>query len=226
MQNTSPVYLLISNYFMQMKKLLFFLLVTITCTVYAQNDLDYVNIIVNQKMAELEMQDTPEYFFRNDYCDGNIEIFKLRDGKICSSNSTYYAVYVFWKEDENTLNIQKFDNCGSFKPFTIVVTKAMARALKDKEKLMYEDVLPYKAEKVDDNAFGNMSVQSCHKNYKFVFDNKVFEKSFNQFDLTNESKYKNLNAAHNNSLALIKLDNEISEIVKNLEINGKFFREN
>ncbi len=50
----------------------------------------------------------------------------------------------------------------------------MKKALKEKQDLRTEDVKPYKGKKIDDNAFGNMSVQSCQKEYKFVFEGNVF----------------------------------------------------
>ncbi len=208
-----------------MKKMLFFFALITTSIGFAQNDEAFVDALVAQKMAELEMQQHPEYFLRKDYCDGNIQMFIMPDGKHCASKSTYYTVYVFWKEDEDMMKVQKFDNCGSFIPIPLGISKNMKKALKEKQDLKTEDVKPYKSEKVDNNAFENMSVQSCQKEYRFVFDGAVFEKSFKEFDLTNDSKYKNVNADHNKSLLLIKLDNDISEMIKNFEESGRFFRE-
>lgn len=204
--------------------LFFFALIT-TSIGFAQNDEAFVDTLVAQKMAELEMQQHPEYFLRKDYCDGNIQMFIMPDGKHCASKSTYYTVYVFWKEGEDMMKVQKFDNCGSFIPIPIGISKNIKKALKEKQDLKTEDVKPYKSEKVDNNAFENMYVQSCQKEYKFVFDGTVFEKSFKEFDLTNDSKYKNVNADQNKSLMLIKLDNDISEMIKNFEESGRFLRE-
>lgn len=209
-----------------MKKILPFFALLVTCICFAQNDEAFVDALVAQKMAELEMQENPEYFLRKDYCDGNIQMFVMPDGKHCASKSTYYAVYVFWKEDEDKLKFQKFDNCGSFIPIPIGMSKNIKKALKEKQDLKKEVVKPFEAEKIDNNAFDNMSVQSCHKEYKFIFEGNAFEKSFKEFDLTNNSKYKNINADHNKSLLLIKLDEDISELIKHFEENGKFFREN
>lgn len=209
-----------------MKKILLLFTLIITAIGFTQNDEAYVDSMVTQKMAALEMQDNNERFFRKDYCDGNIQMFTMPDGKLCTSTSTYYSVYIFWMESEKTMKLQKYDNCGSFKPLTLEISKDFSKILKNKEALRTEEVKPYKGEKVDDNAFGNMSVQSCHKEYKFVFGNDTFEKSFREFDLTNDSKYKNVNAKHNNSLDLMALDKEISELIQNLETNGRFFREN
>ncbi len=58
-----------------MKKILFLFILSITSICFAQNDEAFVDALVAQKMAELEMQENPEYFFRKDYCDGNIQMF-------------------------------------------------------------------------------------------------------------------------------------------------------
>ncbi|MEM0518746.1 MULTISPECIES: hypothetical protein [Aequorivita] len=207
-----------------MKKLLF-LFTLVSAIGFSQNDEAYVDSLVAQKFAELELQQNQEYFYRKDYCLGKVMIFNMPDGNLCTSSSTYYAVYVFWKESDSVLKIQKFDNCGSFRPIPISRSKVFIKAIEDKEALMTGEVLPYKGEQVDENATGNMSVQSCHKAYKFVLDGEPFEKKFREYDLTNESKYKNVNAEHNNSLKLIKLDALLSELIKSFEDNGKFFRE-
>lgn len=208
-----------------MKKTLVLFTFLIVTVGLAQNDEAFVDSLVAQKMAELEMQQNPEYFFRKEYCDGNIQMFRMRDGKLCTSKSTYYAVYVFWREGADVVKLQKFDNCGRFMPISISRKKTTEKIFKNKDALKNGEVRPYKGEKIDTNAFGNMAVQSCHKEYKFVFDGKSFEKRFSEFDLTNDSKYKNVNAEHNNALELIKLDTVISEMIKNYDENGKFFRE-
>lgn len=41
-----------------------------------------------------------------------------------------------------------------------------------------------------------------------------------------DSKHQNVNAKYNQSLQLIKLDNEVSKILQNLEEAGRFLREN
>ncbi len=208
-----------------MKKLVVLFAFIFSSISFAQNDEAFVDRQVAQKMAELEMQENPEHFFRKDFCDGNIQMFTMPDGKLCTSTSTYYSVFVFWKEDEKIMKLQKFDNCGSFKPISISISKEMHKILKDRETLKKEEVKPYEGDKVDTNAFDNMAVKSCHKEFKFFFGKQQIEKSFKEFDLSNDSKYKNVNAEHNNSLNLIVLDKEISEMIKNFEQGGKFFRE-
>lgn len=209
-----------------MKNIIFIFFLLFAGFGFAQNDEAFVDSIVAQKMAELEMQGNPEYFFRKDYCEGNVQMFTMPDGTLCTSTSTYYSVYVFWRESDEILRVQKFDNCGSYRPMPIYIQKSLARIFKNKESIKEENVKPYEGEKVDENPFGNMSVKDCYKKYKFVFGGDTFEKTFKEFDLTNDSKYKNINAGHNNALTLIELDKELSEAIKILDETGKFFREN
>lgn len=209
-----------------MKKILFILILMIASFGYSQNDESFVNSIVAQKFAELEMQGTPAYFYKKDFCEGNTQIFSLPDGKICSASPTYYEVYVFWKESDEVLRIQKFDNCGVYRPFSIAIQKSLGKLLDNLKAIKTETVQPYEGEKVDNNAFGNMAVKDCNKEYKFVLGKDTFEKSFKEFDLTNDSKYKNIHAESNNSLKLVELDKELSETIKTLDESGKFFREN
>ncbi len=208
-----------------MKKILFLLMLTASALSYGQHDEAYVNALVAQKMAELEMQDNPAYFYKKDYCLGHIQMFMLPNGERCTSESTYYAVYVFWQKEDKQWGLQKFDNCGTFRPFTVDFGKDIEKALKNRDALITDEVKPYKGEQIDDNAFGNMKVQACRKEYQFVFGGTSFEKSFKEFDLSNDSKYKNVNAQYNNNLPLVKLDAALSEMIKSLEEGGKFFRE-
>jgi len=203
---------------------LFFLMFTVMS--FAQNDEAFVDTMVAQKMAELEMQGNLEYFVRKSYCEGNIQMFILPNGKMCTSKSTYFTTFIFWKDAMENMMIQKFDNCGRFTSITIPINKAILKSLKDRQALKIGEVKPYKGAEVDGNPFGNMSVESCHKEYKFAFGNETFDKSFKEFDLSNDSKYKNLNAKHNQSLQLIILDKKLSNVLHEVEEAGKFIREN
>ncbi len=205
------------------KKIFFFAFFAVSLA-SAQNDEAFVDSMVIQKLAELELQQNPEYFFLKDYCDGNVQMFTMPDGSLCSSRSTYYAVYLFWKESDEVLKLQKFDNCGSYMPMSLNRSKDLKKILSKKETLIKESVKPYESVEQDSNAYGNMSVKSCHKAYKFVFDGKIFEKKFKEFDLANEAN-NNRNADYNNSLLLIKLDEKISEMIKSFDEKGRFFRE-
>lgn len=209
-----------------MKNFLFLLALLSATISVAQNDEAFVNNQVAQKIAGLEMQENPVFFYRKDYCEGNVQMFTLPNGKLCTSKSTYYAVYVFWKEDGDNLKVQKFDNCGSFSPLTINGEKILKLLKSKREQLQTEEIKPYEGEKIDESAIGNMSVKDCAKQYYFSLDGKSFEKSFKEIDISNDSKYKNVNANYNNSLELISLNKTLSQFIDTFEARGKFFREN
>ncbi|MGO3182904.1 MAG: hypothetical protein ACTIJ9_08740 [Aequorivita sp.] len=209
-----------------MTKIITLFVLMIATISFAQNDEAFVDSQVTQKMAGLELQGNSMFFTRKDYCDGNVQMFTMPSGNLCTSKSTYYTVYVFWKEEGDNLKVQKFDNCGSFRTITINGQKIL-KFLKSKHKeLQSQTVKPYKGEEIDENAFDNMEVQSCSKEYRFNLNGASFEKSFNEFDLTNNSKFKNENADYNNSLELISLDKDLSTFINIFENKGKFIREN
>src|SRR5690606_40116458 len=116
----------------------FFLLVLISQIGFSQKNKAFVDAQIAQKMAELEMQKNPEYFYRMVYCEGEKQSFTMPGGITCTSDSTYYAVYVFWKEDNDKFKMQKFDNCGSFIPFQVFFNKSTNRILEDKNELKTE----------------------------------------------------------------------------------------
>lgn len=209
-----------------MKIYISLLTLMISLVSFAQNDEAFVDSQVSQKIAELKLHGNSMFFSRKDYCEGNIQMFNMPNGALCSSKSTYYSAYVFWQEQGENLKVQKFDNCGSYIPVSINGQKIL-KFLKNKAvELQSQEVKPYKGEKIEEKAFGNMSVQNCAKEYDFNLEGKNFEKHFQEYDLTNSSKYKNENAAYNNSLELISLDEDISKFIKIFENNGKFIREN
>jgi len=199
-----------------MKKVVLIFAFIVSNIIFAQNDKNFVDALVTQKMAELEMQANPLYFYKMDYCEGAIQSFILPEGERCTSSSTYYAVYVFWKDGE-IMKFQKFDNCGSFMPFPISFDRNMKKILTDKQTLKSEKLKPYNKTRVNDLE------QNCFIDYKFVISGEKFEKSFKESDLDRNAKDKT--SKYNNALHLIKIDSEISEQLKVFEKNGKFIRE-
>lgn len=206
-----------------MKQILFILIFVSSTGVFGQNDEAFVEAQLSQIKAELEMQQVSEYFMRKDYCQGNIQIFKMPNGSMCASTSTYYSVYVFWKNEDKTI-VQKVDNCGTYEKITIEESPLLEKVSNLKHQLQKEEVKPYKSEIEDPSPFGNMQVEDCRKEFTFHYDDLDFTKGFKEYDLSNESKFPNVNADYNNNLPLIKLDRNITRLLADLESNGKFRR--
>ncbi|HLW31792.1 MAG TPA: hypothetical protein VKX40_05995 [Aequorivita sp.] len=206
-----------------MKQILFILIFVSSTGVFGQNDEAFVEAQISQIKAELEMQQVSEYFMRKDFCEGNIQIFKMPNGGMCASTSTYYSVYVFWKSEDKTI-VQKVDNCGTYEKITIDDSTLLDKVSGLKDQLQKDDVKPYQSERIDDSPFGNMKVEDCRKEFTFHFDDHDFTKEFKEYDLSNESKFPNVHADYNNNLPLIKLDRNITRLLADLESNGKFRR--
>ncbi|WP_310993021.1 hypothetical protein [Aequorivita marina] len=209
-----------------MKKLLLVLILITSQILVAQNDEAYVTDLVAQKIAGLKLQGNAMFFSRKDYCEGNVQMFTMPDGSFCTSKATYYSVYVFWQEEGDVIKVQKFDNCGSFKPITINGQKILKFLKSNSDELYSQEVKPYKNEKSEQDEFANMAVKSCTKEYYFSLNGKSFEKSFTELDLNTSSKYKNENAGYNKGLELTSLDKDITKFIDNFENRGRFIREN
>lgn len=207
-----------------MKKFLLLILLSTGTIAFSQNDEAFVDSQVSQFIAQLGEQSQP-VFSRKNYCEGKIEMFKMPDGKMCSSKSTYYSVFVFWNENEKN-NVKKFDNCGAFETVALEDDDLIQRVSKIKKELQKEEVKSYKAENQDKTPFGNMNVEDCRKEYSFNFGSENFKKSFKEFDLGNDSNSPNVNAHSNNSLSLVVLDKELATVISGLEGEGKFRRIN
>jgi len=157
----------------------------------AQHHKEHVDNLVSDFTKSLESRDIANYFYMYKYCNGKVEMFRLSNGTMCSSKGTYYEVYVFWREDNETL-IKKIDNCGMF--FSLpVVNDDILYFVKANVEQLKEKVKKYEVENPENVPVKQSEVHACSKMFKFNIENKSFGQTYNLYQLTNESKYKNLN---------------------------------
>jgi len=78
---------------------------------FAQNDEAYVNSLISEFTQSLKNRNIDTFFITERYCLGKTRIFTLENGRMCTSQGTYYEVYVFWQEEGKSF-IKKIDNCG------------------------------------------------------------------------------------------------------------------
>ncbi len=205
-----------------MKKLLLFLFGIISAFSVAQNDKVYVDSLVSDFTKSLESRNIDEYFYMNKYCDGTTEMFKLEDGSMCISKGTYYEVYVFWKE-ENQPMIKKIDNCGLYFSLPLRNSKILEFVNLMRQSLEKRVVKKYEVKNPENVPSQNAEVHPCFRNFQFRNENNSFGQTYNLYDLTNESKYENLNFEYNNDLEIIALEKEIESALS--EMKSKFRRQ-
>ena len=66
-------------------------------------------------------------------------------------------------------------------------------------------------------------IHSCKRKFQFNVSNSSFVQDYNLYDLTNGSKFQNLNYAYNNNLKIVELEKMIEELVSKTE--SKFKRQ-
>ena len=53
--------------------------------------------------------------------------------------------------------------------------------------------------------------------FQFNINEKTFGQTYNLYQLTNESKYKNLNFEYNNNLKIVELEKLLNEEIRGME---------
>lgn len=204
-----------------MKYLLVFIFGLMSIGLQAQHHKEYVDDLVSDFTKSLESRDIMNYFYMYKYCNGKVEMFRLSNGTMCSSKGTYYEVYVFWREDNETL-IKKIDNCGMF--FSLpVVNEDILNFVKANVEQLEEKVKKYEVENPENVPVKQSEVHACSKMFQFNIENKSFGQTYNLYQLTNESKYKNLNFEYNNNLKIVELEKIINKEVN--DMGSKFRRQ-
>jgi hypothetical protein len=119
--------------------------------------------------------------------------------------------------------MKKLDNCGSYKSIQINDDIVFDVFSENIDLLKEEEVKGYAVENPENVPVQRSDVYPCFREFLFNSGDDVFEKEYNLFDLTNESKYENLHYEYNKSLVVVDLDQIIEELIKDQE--SKFERE-
>jgi len=205
-----------------MKNLVWILFIFIASIGIAQNDKAAVDKMVSEFTKSLENRDIDEYFSLNKYCLGTTEMFKLKDGSMCVSKGTYYEVYIFWKEDGKAM-IKKIDNCGMYFSLPLFNSEAIEFVDNNRNKLKEGVVKKYEVENPENIPVKSSKVHSCFREFQFNNENNSFGQTYNLYDLTNESKFKNINFESNNKLKIVTLEKMLESLI--LEMEPKFRRQ-
>jgi hypothetical protein len=206
-----------------MKYILLGVLLLLSSLSYAQHDETYVDKLVSEFTTNLKNRNINTYLLSKRYCEGRIEIFKLENGRMCSSKGTYYAVYVFWEEGDKAM-IKKIDNCGLFYSLELNDDGVMAFIIQHKNEIKNNPVKPYKMATAASGPISSTEIHSCKREVTFQDDLATsLEQSYRLFDLTNDAKEANLNYASNNRLKVVELDKLMGTTIEQME--NKFRRQ-
>ncbi len=204
-----------------MKKLLLFLFFGIISAMsIAQNDKSYVEDLVSEFTESLKNRDITNYFYMNKYCIGKTKMFQLKDGKMCISKGTYYEVFIFWMEGDQAM-IKKIDNCGMFFSLALANNSVLDYVNNNSKKLEKGLVKAYAVKNPENVPVKRSKVYPCNRLFQFNWDNNSYGQKYNLYDLTNESKYENLNFESNNKLEVVVLEKSLEAIISENEFKFK-----
>ncbi len=204
------------------KRLLFLFFGIISAISIAQNDKSYVEDLVSTFTESLESRGITNYFYMNKYCIGKTKMFQLKEGRMCVSKGTYYEVFVFWMEGDQAM-IKKIDNCGMFFSLPIANASVLDYVNSNNKQLEKGLVKTYAVKNPENVPVQSSKVYPCHRLFQFNWDNNTYGQKYNLYDLTNESKYENLNFESNNKLEIVALEKSLEAIIS--ENDSKFKRQ-
>lgn len=184
----------------------------------AQRDLAFVNQQVDAFSKELAIEGVQNWMWTMRYCDGGTQMFRMPDGSNCFSKGTYYALYLFYPNGEDKMKVKKFDNCGSFYPIDLSDNSILTTMSSSWAELEKEEVKPYRAETRSTSPEQRTAIHNCRRQLQFKNKDQRLDKLYNLFDLVEEG---NLSYQSNSNLNLIKLDDQMGQLIDQLESNLK-----
>lgn len=200
-----------------MKRLLFTVLFFLSALSFAQNDLERVNNLVSEFTKSLQIKNINTYLISKRYCVGNVEIFQLPSGKLCYSRGTYYAVYLFWIEEEKYM-IKKIDNCGFFETLELNNSNVIDFISIYQKDIQKNPVKHYEFSSKNSGPLQRTEIHSCVREIEYWNGNGlVISQRYNLFDITNDALEENINYAYNNGLNTVELDKMMSYEIEQID---------
>ncbi|UAB80783.1 hypothetical protein INR76_11780 [Marixanthomonas sp. SCSIO 43207] len=181
------------------------------CSAQYNNELVPLSI-VTEMTKTLKKQNIDTYFYVNKTCLGETRIIKMNDGTNCFTSGNFSEYYLFWQKNDTTY-ISKADNCGPFIKLKLDDTTMFNFFLKHKDAIQNNSVKKYEVANPENAPTQRTKVHPCSQEFSFTTAMGTFTQKFDEFDLTNDSKQKNLNYEYNQQLKLIELEAMIDQII-------------
>jgi len=213
-----------------MKKRFLILFLTVGTLLSAQNDKKYVETLLTDFSTKLEQRGIRDYFSVEKYCMGNVQMFTMSNGSLCTSKGTYTEVYLFWTEDDGSSWVKKFDNCGLFLSVELKKNEIHQYAEENVSGLKSGSVKRFETENMNSGRPAlRTEIHNCLQAYRFTMGGETFEQKFNELDLaegTDERNGdKNLNYNYNKGMPVVALSNLCNNLLEELNTKGQFKRQ-
>jgi len=213
--------ILMANNIAMKRNILVILIALMPIVASGQRDRQSVQQLITSYTSQLEQKKVKQWLLSWHYCNGSIEMIRMPDGSMCISKGSYYQVYLLY-EDEDQGWIVKFDNCGPYQPVKMDGNALLDYYASNFERLMEEDVLPYKSASYTGDPELRKSVEPCFREFVFKQGENKRDLSYNLYHMSSSKEEPNKNYQHNSGLAVYTLDNMIGRWIN--ENQGKFKR--
>ncbi len=205
-----------------MKNIILLLSLLLSSATIAQNDRGFVNEQIAEFTTSLKNRNIDSILVTTRYCRGKVEMFRLYDGSLCSSKSTYYAAYLFWMEESKPM-IKKIDNCGMFYSLELSDNKILEFLAMHGEEINQYPIKPYEMAAKESGPVLSTQIHSCSRTLDYQSGKEyLIEQIFNLFDLTNDALEANLNYEYNKNSKAFELNNMLDLVVG--QMDDKFRR--
>lgn len=190
--------------------------------VFAQRDEAYVDSLLTTITSNFMKSEVTTYVVSKRYCKGEVAIFKLGNGTLCISNSTYYSVYIFWIENGEYM-AKKIDNCGLYEALELKEGTVLDFMDRNKEDIQRHPIKPYAINSKLGGPMKSTETYPCSRELLYESPDMKFDQSFDLFDLTNEALESNENYEYNNSHKAAELEKLLTTVISQLDV--KFQRQ-
>ncbi|MFC7357000.1 hypothetical protein ACFQO1_04830 [Jejudonia soesokkakensis] len=206
-----------------MKKILLAFVMLGAATSFAQNDKQAVQSMVDTFTSALEEREIFTYLTTTRYCDGNIQMIKMPNGRMCASKGTFYETYIFWQEEGKSYG-KKIDNCGMFGSIELPDSEVYDYFTTHFEAIRSNPVKGYEIAQKETGPLQRTEINNCHKSFTLSNTDDTFSQKFNPFDLTNDAVEANIHYEYNQKLKIVHLDSLLDTAIKQIEGSANFIR--
>jgi hypothetical protein len=163
-------------------------------------------------------------------CEITFDVSNLNDKEkkeLCRDELTNQPIFVFWKQEGKTF-ITKINNCYEYSDIEASnddfwgIYFENINVIENEKIKNFEYEIYKNGKKISSQIFRD---HSDHQNFKFIVNNKIVAKYFDNFKLEKENNtFKNttlynINYNHNNSLISKKIIEKLEKNVRNIERN-------
>ena len=206
-----------------MKSILLVFCVLFSVHSFSQRDEAQIDSILVDYAVKLKARGATDVFSMKRYCDGNVQMFIMPNGKTCSSNGTYIEAFLFFNESEQT-KVVKVDNCGLFNEQIMEESQAMAYYVSNKSQVNSSTIKPFETASANETPRARTTVYRCHRGFSFYNELGQNTITYSMYQLSNDGDQPNINFNHNREQPIVTLENQLKGELLVVERKGGFVR--